>query len=310
MASTDPATLNGSSGANAGNTKLSAAQRLERKHDESHKPTIEDVPDEEDLTPHPHPASSSILEATDEPAAAPSWAAPMSAKAAGKRKEGSSNKANAAVLDTQSDESFPGLGGSKVPVRTAPSPWVSKTSPQVTNGARNGISTNGTSTPAPATNTPPPMASQRAPKVAAPSSEKKNPEEEKKNELYEKSYTFDPKELPRSATKKPLPDLLRDINKKYRLNFTQNTGAGGAIKITVASTKRYESVIQQALRELGSYINKVCTTVLLFKNVASNTWSDVSESVDSSSGESPAHRQGGLEYQIFAGEVRCSNPNA
>jgi hypothetical protein len=262
MASADAATLNGSSGANTGNTKPSAAQKLREKHDESHKPTIEDVPDEEDLTPHPHPVSSSILESTDEPAATPGWAAPMSAKAAGKRKEGSSSgKANTAVLDTQSDESFPGLGGSKVPVRTAPSPWVSKTGPQVTNSARSGISTNGASTPAPATNTPPPVASQRAPKVAAPSSGKKDPEEEKKNEPYEKSYIFDPKELPRSATKKPLPDLLRDINKKYRLNFTQTTGAGGAIKITVASTKRYESVIQQALKELGSHINKVCTTV-------------------------------------------------
>ena len=269
MSSADVATLNGSSNSNSGSTKLSAAQRLMQKHDEPHNPTVEEVPDEEDLTPHPHPTSSSILESTNELAAAPGWAAPMSEKAAGKRKDAPSGKATAPVLDTQSDESFPGLGGSKVPVRTAPSAWVSKTGPLVTNGATNGTPTNGTSTPVPARSTPPapPVASQRAPKAAAPSSKnlseedaKKEAEEARKNEPYVKSYTFDPKELSRSTTKKPLPELLRDINKKYRLNFTQTTGAGGAIKITVASTKRYEAIIQQALKELGSYVSKVWRT--------------------------------------------------
>ncbi|TVY48938.1 Vigilin [Lachnellula occidentalis] len=269
MASADVTTLNGSSNANSGSTKLSAAQRLMQKHDEPHNPTIEEVPDEEDLTPHPHPTSSSILESTDEPPAAPGWAAPMSAKAAGKRKDAPSGKATTPVLDT-SDESFPGLGGSKVPVRTAPSAWVSKTGPPVTNGATNGTPTNGRSTPVPARSTPPaPLAaSQRAPKAAAPSSKnlsgeeaKKEAEEARKNEPYVKSYIFDPKELSRSATKKPLPELLRDINKKYRLNFTQTTGAGGAIKITVASTKRYEAIIQQALKELGSYVSKTSEKV-------------------------------------------------
>lgn len=299
MASADATTLNGSSDANAPGMQPSAAQRLMQKH-EDHKPTIEDVPDEEDLTPHPHPVSTSILESTDEATDAPGWPAAMSAKAAGKRKEEPSpGKGKSPALDMKSDESFPGLGGAPVPVRTAPSAWVSKNGPQATNGARNGTPTNGTSTPVSATNTPPPATSQRASKATGPQAG---------SDPYAKSYTFDPKELPRSATKKPLPDLLRDISKKYRLNFTQTTGAGGAIKITGSGRNSSESAINQAFKELGSHINKVCTINLA--KILSNNSTDIRQSRNSSIRKSSAHWQRRLPYQVFAGAVGCSYPNA
>lgn len=254
MASADATTLNGSSSTNGGNANLSAAQKL--MQNESHKPTIEDVPDEEDLAPHPHPVSSSILESTDEPESAPSWASPMSAKAAGKRKEDSSGSGRPQVLDTQSDELFPGLGGAPKPVQTIPSAWVSKKGPQATNGAKNGVSTNGTSTPVSDTNLPP--TSQPSPRVAAPSLA---------GQISGKTYTFQPKELPRTATKKPLPDILREISKKHRVPLTQTTGEGGVIKITAGGNQTSESLKDpavkerqalreiQAFKELGSQIN-------------------------------------------------------
>ncbi|TVY81677.1 Vigilin, partial [Lachnellula suecica] len=222
---------------NGSSASWSAAERLMQNPNESHNPTVEEVPDEEDVTPHPHPASAdSILESD---ADTPSWAPSMSAKAAGKRKEETSSNARTPMLDTQSDEVFPGLGGAPKAPQAAPSPWVSKNGPAA-NGTSNGVSTNGTS----ASNSP--AANQSAPKVAAPSLA---------GQVSGMSYTFEPKELPRSATKKPLPDLLRDINKKFRVNLAQTTGEGGSIKIAAGGSRTAESVTRQAFKELGSQIN-------------------------------------------------------
>jgi hypothetical protein len=128
----------------ASEKQLSAAQKLMQKHqDEVHKATIEDVPDEEDLRHTPEPLSSSVLESTEDAAPASQWGATMSAKAAGKQKEAPPAKEKAPALDTQSNESFPGLGGAPKPAQPAqarPS-WVAKPSPKGANGSPNG--TNG-----------------------------------------------------------------------------------------------------------------------------------------------------------------------
>lgn len=272
MASAD-ATQNGSFGANGSSGPLSAAQKLMQKtHDEAHRPTIEDVPDEEDLTPHPHPVSSSILESADEPADAPSWAPSMSAKAAGKRKEASPGKESRPLLDTQSDESFPGLGGGSVPVRTAPSPWVANRGPQAPNGARNGTSTNGSSTPVSGASVPPAGANQVGGK-------------DKVQSLAGESglsFTFQPKELPRSATKKPLPEVIKEISKKHRINLSQTTGEGGVIKITAAGSQAPDSRKRQAFKELGSQINtKVRTPFLPCRTNESNNFTDITKRTNS-----------------------------
>jgi hypothetical protein len=235
MASTEASTTNGG---------LSAAQRLMQqhaKHDEAHQPTIEDVPDEEDLTPHPTPVSSSILESTDENSSAPGWATPMSAKAAGKQKETTAPGKENKPLDTQSEALFPGLGGA--PKATAAPIWAKR---GTSNG--NGTATSGASTPNSGVNTPP---------VGIP---RPSGAQSLAGQVNGTVYTFGPKELPRSATRKPLPDVLRDINKKYRSNLSQTTGEGGVIKISSPGTQISESVKQQAFKELGS---QILTTVIL-----------------------------------------------
>ncbi|KAG9238898.1 putative KH domain-containing protein [Amylocarpus encephaloides] len=248
MASANSSTTNGD---NAG---ASAAQLLMKKHDEeAHKVSVEDVPDEEDLTNHPHPLSSSVLESTDEPVSTPEWAAPMSAKAAGKRKE-ETGKESKATIDTQSDELFPGLGGApkaQQPAYSAPI-WGARKGAG-TNG--NAIATKGSSTPKSGMNTPPiatkPTGVQSlAGQVAGP------------------VYTFEPKELPRSATRKPLPDVLRDINKKFRTNLTQTTGEGGVIKISAPGSQVPDSVKRQAFKELGSNITTKTSTKVPFPRSA------------------------------------------
>lgn len=230
MASADASAQGATSGTNGG---LSAAQRLMAKHDEAHKTTVEEVPDEEDLTPHPHPASSSIIESVDE--SAPGWAAPMSTKAAGKQKEAPPTKENKPI-DTQSNELFPGLSGAQNANRTTPI-WGAKSGAPAANG--NGVATNGSSTPKSGANTPRPNGGVQslAGQVTGP------------------VYTFEPKELPRSATRKPLPEVLRDINKKYRANLTQTTGEGGVIKISAGGSQIPDSIKRQAFKELGSQIN-------------------------------------------------------
>jgi hypothetical protein len=302
MSSTDVAAQNGSSGAN-GTSGMSAAQKLMQKNqDKSHRPTIEDVPDEEDLTPHPHPISSSVLESTDEPAVAPSWAPSMSAKAAGKRKEEpSSGKANAPLLDTQSDELFPGLGGASKPVKTAPSQWVSKRGPPAaTNGARNGTSTNGSSTPISDASNPP--ASQTV------SRDKSKPAASEPG----LSFTFPSKDLPRSATRKPLPEIIKEINKKYKLDLKQTTGERGDIKITATGPRASETAKnRQAFKEVGLQINtKVFTFSSSFGCDISNILTDIANRTNSSICQSPDHWQRWRNYQRLTGAIWCSNPNA
>lgn len=203
---------------------------------EDHNPTVEEVPDESDLNGNPHPQSEKVtLESVDESAAAPSWAATPSAKAAGKRKaEDSTSKKP--VIDTQSSESFPGLGGSKPAAAPSFVPSWGK-GPAQANGRSNGTPTTGASTPtsdgpALGRGAPQSLASQiQAPLL-----------------ILQKDQV-----LPRNQLKKPLPDLLKDINKKLRTNLTMTQGAGGVFEFRENSNQK-EALKQQAIRDLGQQI--------------------------------------------------------
>jgi hypothetical protein len=125
--------------------------RPRRRLEEAPRATLEDVPDDDDLKHGEQPVSSSILDGLDD-VPTPEWVPPMSEKAAGKQKENESQKENKPLLDTQSEELFPGLGGAPKPKQaTASKPtWnfgkAGLNGSSATNGA-NGIPTNGTSTP-------------------------------------------------------------------------------------------------------------------------------------------------------------------
>lgn len=233
--------------------QLTAAQKLKLKHEEGHKATIEEVPDEEDLRHTPEPISSSVLESTEEPAPSGKWpaTATMSAKAAGKQKEQA--PAKAPVLDMESTKSFPGLGGT-VPVPPAqlkPRTWVTASSPaapKATNEGANGKSTNGSSTPKSGVNTPPsttsyPILQGQANPVAA-------------NQQPPILKLRKDQVLPRNQLKKPLAEILKDINKKYRTNLTISTGEGGILEFKEAylGAPPKDSTRNQALKDLGTQI--------------------------------------------------------
>jgi hypothetical protein len=223
----------------ANGEELSAAQKLLQKH-----VTVEDVPDEED------PKASKAASAADQSA---SWGQPMSAKAAGKQKDSQSSTA----LDTHSHELFPELGASKSKGNANVAPvWGAKSS---ANGKTNGSATaNGTSrasAPASSMATPKGSSQPAAPVISIPG---RNVE----------SVTLEPQFiLPRNQLKRPIPDIIKDLNRRSRANITMSTSTNGRLKFDATGP---QDIAQQALKDLVQQIGtKVSSLVLCTRALGS-----------------------------------------
>ena len=213
----------------------SAASKLMQQHaaDNSHHVTVEDVEDEQ-LPKHDAPAAADG--ASSEPA--PTWAEPMSAKSAGKQKA-----QEPTGLDTQSHELFPELGGPKPKVTTGAVPvWSAKSNGHgKTNGAGSANGTPRASTPASGVSTPTGAA---APSLSIPG---RNVET-----LYLEPHHV----LPRNQLRRPLPDIIKDSNRKSRANISMSTLGNGKLKLEATGP---QDIAQQALRDLVQQIGtKVC----------------------------------------------------
>lgn len=203
------------------NIEGSAAARLLQQHAEnSHHVTVEDVPDEELKSPS----------AADAPEKS-SWGQTPSTKAAGKQPAQESGR-----LDTQSHEAFPELGVPKTAASKANiSPiWGGA------NGKANGTSwsANGTprtSTPASGVSTPTGV----PPPVSIPG---RNVE----TLLLESQYV-----MPRNQLKRPLQDIIKDINRKSRAVISSVPGPSGHLKFEATGP---QDKAQQALRDLVQQI--------------------------------------------------------
>ncbi|POR33845.1 Vigilin 1 [Tolypocladium paradoxum] len=199
----------------------SAAQKLAQIHAEApHHVTVEDVPDEDAPTKSTNDASGS-------------WAAPMSAKTAGKQKESQGPKS---ALDTQSHELFPELGAAKGKTANVAPVWGAKSS---ANGKPNGAASNNasrSSTPASGAATP---AQGTAPSMFIPG---RNVE----------TVTLEPQFImPRGQLKRPIPDIMKDINRKSRANITMATASNGRLRFDATGP---QDVAQQALKDLVQQI--------------------------------------------------------
>ncbi|RCI10112.1 hypothetical protein L249_8459 [Ophiocordyceps polyrhachis-furcata BCC 54312] len=196
----------------------SAAQKLLQKHVEApHHVTVEDVPDED--------APSRAVGEASLPRA------PV--KAAVQQKEISKSKA---PLDTQSHEVFPELGASKGKNANVTPVWGAKSS---VNGAPNAAASNGvsrSSTPASRAATP---SNTAAPAMFIPG---RNVE----------SVTLEPQfVMPRGQLKRPIQDILKDINRKSRANVTMATASNGRLRFDATGP---QEVAQQALKDLVQQI--------------------------------------------------------
>lgn len=225
MASVESGALNGHADTNG----LSAKKLMEQHHVQS--PTIEDEVDEADLKHSEEPSSSSVLEGPGD-GPAPGWVPPISAKAAGKRKEESPKAGSRPNLDPTSEELFPVLGGGpKTAQPTVASGWGAKLSggsrPTATNGVPNGASKPST-----------PVALRQDPrKINIPGQVREDYNLKKEHIL---------------KLKRPLSDILKDINRKSKkVTVTHSVGPDGT---TFTATGPSVEAIRQALRDVISQV--------------------------------------------------------
>ena len=203
--------------------ELSAAQKLQQMH-----ATVEDVQDDEQ-------PSNATQDATSG-----SWAAPISATAAGKQKE---TTVGSKKLDTGSHELFPELGAAKGKSANVTPIWGAKAKAGANGAGSNGVSRS--STPASGAGTP----QMAAPSLSIPG---RNVE----------SVTLEPQFLiPSKQLKRPIPDMIKDINRKSRANITMSTAPNGRLKFDATGP---QEVAQQALKDLVQQIGSRVSLRSLF----------------------------------------------
>ncbi|TQN71688.1 Vigilin 1 [Colletotrichum shisoi] len=181
-----------------------------------HHPTVEDVPDE-DLP----------LKSGD----SATWAEPISTKAAGKQKETS---APGKKFDPQSHDLFPELGASSKAPTVAPI-WGAKSNVST---PANGLSRSST-----------PASGNATPKNGPPSMS--IPGRNVETVVLEPQFI-----LPRGQLKRPIPDIMKDINRKSRANITLSTATNGRLKFDATGP---QDVAQQALKDLVQQIGTKTT---------------------------------------------------
>ena len=249
----------------------SMAEQLQQKHaaSDNHAPTVEEVVDEEDII-HPPPSSTMGSHNKDTsvmPILVPADAA-MSEKAIGKQKarEESENpiattkSEKVASLDTKSEELFPALGvgpKSRTPAQVSTA-WGSKKPASVANGVPNGINGYGTASSTTSSRSATPASGVLTPgstNASAPRSS--GPQHMSMPGRHSERVQFAPSQLlPRKEMKKPLQDVLREINKKSKATVEMKPGPDGMIQF---EGKGPLDAVRQALkdvaREVGSKVS-------------------------------------------------------
>lgn len=224
---------------------MSAAARLMKQHaaDEAHQPTVEEVVDEEALA---HPPPSAALN-HESPA--------ITSTAAGKQPIRENTKKPA--LDTQSEELFPALGGPKAKPTAAPTMWSKKPTAfgNVANGVPDSVANGHASAGAPSQRSPAPTSGVATPGAAATSNRGPTPQMSLPGRYSEQIQLHSSYMTPRSQLKKPVPDILRDINKRSKANVEMKTGQGG--NFVFEGTGPVDAV-RMALKDVA---NQLCAKV-------------------------------------------------
>ncbi|KAK5987873.1 Vigilin 1-like protein [Cladobotryum mycophilum] len=170
-----------------------------------------------------------VEDAADDDLPPTSTAAPVSSKP--------STKKASAALDTQSHELFPELGAPKGKSANVAPIWGAK---NIANGQANGGASNGgsrSSTPAASGTATPTQAAAPSMNIPGRSVE---------------TVTLEPRFiLPRGLLKRPIPDVLKDINRKSRANVTMATTSNGSLKFYATGPQENA---QQALRDIVAQI--------------------------------------------------------
>ncbi len=237
--------------------ELSAAQRLQEKHvaDAAHRPMVEDAIDEEDIV-HPPPSMKAAVPVA--PTAVEEVQQPFSEKAAGKQKAReepieSPSKANAlhpVILDTKSEDAFPALGrGPKSPAQASmPMAWGARKPLGVANAVPNGVNGQGPLSSTSRASTPVSVTSHRR----GPSIPQYIPIPGRHSERIQ----FAPSQLlPRDQLKKPLNEVLRNINKKSKATVEMKSGPSGTIIFEgTGPVDAARQALRDVAKEVGSKV--------------------------------------------------------
>ncbi len=258
-------------GSSAASDHMSPAQRLQEKHaaEAAHRATIEDAVDEEDIV-HPPPSMHAAPEGPPAPVLAPADEG-MSEKAVGKQKavdepndpSGSKTPGTNATLDTKSEKSFPALGGAPKPQAQTPvaRAWGAKKPGSVGNAVPNGMNGNGSlssatssraSTPASGVLTPSSTNASATPQPRGLSMPQYMPIPGRHSERIQLAPS---QLLPREQLKKPLPDLLRGINKRSKATVEMKSGQNGAIIFEgTGPVDAARQALKDVAKEVGSKV--------------------------------------------------------
>ena len=233
---------------------MTPAQRLMALHSETqaHQPTVEDVVDEEDLA-HPPPSSS---QPSNQDVEHPRVA--ISSKAAGKQRAPETstvhNDASAAKarvqLDMKSEEAFPSLGAPKTK-NAAASAWSSKPASVVRSNGVNGTSSSENGNPGTLTPQAAGPGSQVAPSARDSAIPMVIPGRHTQDMRIETSQLKSKGDL-----KKPLHELLRDLNKRSKAKVEMKSGPG--VVIFTGQGPSSELVVQ-ALKDVAAEVSAKVT---------------------------------------------------
>lgn len=214
---------------------LSAAQILMQKHQEAHKPFIE-----EDIPKNTLISTSSIRESmvddskmfdvTNNPA-----------KTLVKHNIQQTLENHSQTLDTKCDKLFPGLGAGAPKAVSAPVWGANRTGVEGLHSLDDQKS-------------PPSSGASMPSRINPMSSSARSLPQSLAGQIQPPILTLQTKDvLPRNQLKKPIPDILRDINRKLRTNLVLMTGEGGVLEFRETSNQK-ESLKQLAIKELGTLV--------------------------------------------------------
>lgn len=222
---------------------LTPAQKLMEQHD--HHATVEDVIDEEDLA---HPPPSAALKSDT----AVNTSASLSEKASGKQKvddTGAPSKKTSgnAPLNTASEEAFPALGPVKPRAQAAVAPtWGKKPASLGTNGVNGSGPASRASTPASGAAAPASVLASRGPALPSMALPGKHKEQ----------IAFLTSDLkPLKELKKPIPQIIHDINKRSKARLERKESPNGVI---FEATGPAPAVRQSLLEIANEVLAKVC----------------------------------------------------
>lgn len=213
---------------------LTPAQKLQQEHADHHV-TIEDVPDEEDAA---NPSSS-----------AADASAPLSEKAAGKQKADDAPAApKKPALNMSSEEAFPALGPVKPRAQASVAPTWGKKPASITS---NGVNGNGASAPSAPAGRGPTLPSMNIP-----------------GKHTERISLASHQVAPRGELKKPINEIVRDINRRSKANLEYKQAPGALIFEATGSVEAVRQALKEVANEVGSKVSPLVMRNSIFHTKA------------------------------------------